>query len=241
MPSNPYTQVSIASYNASPPPDRGIKPDDQVQWSYHTDKLFDPIKDLLEQVDLNITAAFASLIFLDGASNESLTISQQFYSAARAMVFHLVQSMRKRIRNIEGNYATLGANTFTAGPQTISTGSPGAISIASGADEVLLQSDGDAGLSIHIPDANAGAVAFGSDTQDDVAKLSAEYNSGTEQITISTGGTVRLTIRTGLQIGSPSSGDVAGAINAANGLFENGVNPADMAQAVVSRSMWRLA
>jgi len=241
MATNPYTPTDIASYNASPPPDRGIKPDDQVQWSYHTDKLHGPIKTLLESIDTNILAAFASLIFLDGAQNESLTISQQFYSSARATVFHLVQAMRKRISSIEGNFATLGANTFTAGPQIIKSGDAGTIAVDTGADELVLEGSGDAGLSIHTPDVNAAAIAFGADTTDDVAKITAEYNSGTERVIISTDGTTRLTIILGLQVGAPSSGDIEGAINAVGPIYEQGVTPADSAQFVAARSMWRLA
>ena len=56
---NPYTNVSISGYNASPPPDDGTQvASNEVKWSNHKTKLGDPVKTLAETMDTNIATAF---------------------------------------------------------------------------------------------------------------------------------------------------------------------------------------
>ena len=56
---NPYTEVSIANYNVSPPSDDGAQTaGNTVEWAKHKDKLADPIKTLAETTQTNITNAF---------------------------------------------------------------------------------------------------------------------------------------------------------------------------------------
>lgn len=60
---NPYTQVTVVNYNASPPTDDGVQEaQNQVEWAKHKTKLGDPLKTALESVDTNVFNAFASLI-----------------------------------------------------------------------------------------------------------------------------------------------------------------------------------
>jgi len=55
---NPYTEVSIVNYNVTPPTDDGAQTaPNTVTWSFHKDKLADPIKTLAESTQTNITAA----------------------------------------------------------------------------------------------------------------------------------------------------------------------------------------
>ena len=55
---NPYTEVSIANYNVTPPTDDGAATaGNTVEWAKHKTKLADPIKTLAETTQTNITAA----------------------------------------------------------------------------------------------------------------------------------------------------------------------------------------
>lgn len=57
--SNPYTQPSIAGYNASPPPDDGTAvASNQLQWSKHITKIGNPLKTYAQAIDAAVLAAF---------------------------------------------------------------------------------------------------------------------------------------------------------------------------------------
>ena len=57
--SNPYIQPSITGYNVSPPSDDGsATTGNQLKWSNHKDKLADPLKTFIENVDAAVLQAF---------------------------------------------------------------------------------------------------------------------------------------------------------------------------------------
>ncbi len=65
---SPYTPVSIAGYNASPPEDDGSQiSTNALKWEKHIDKIGDPLKDAIESIDTNVTAAFELLFGQDPA------------------------------------------------------------------------------------------------------------------------------------------------------------------------------
>lgn len=60
---NPYTSVSIISYNSNAPPDDGSESaSNQVTWAKHKTKLGDPLKTGIEGVNTNTAAAFLKSI-----------------------------------------------------------------------------------------------------------------------------------------------------------------------------------
>ena len=60
---NPYSSVSVASYNANPPSDDGTQSDaNEINWSKHKTKLTDPLKTAIEGIDANLLTAFAKII-----------------------------------------------------------------------------------------------------------------------------------------------------------------------------------
>lgn len=57
-----YTSVSISNYNANPPADDGSQTEaNRLYWSTIKDKLGDPTKDAVEQIDTNLQAAFGKI------------------------------------------------------------------------------------------------------------------------------------------------------------------------------------
>lgn len=66
MSDNPYTSVSIAGYDSSPPPDDGTQvAANLVRWSAHKDKHSDPLKTLAEGINSNVVAAFDLMVMTD--------------------------------------------------------------------------------------------------------------------------------------------------------------------------------
>ena len=60
--SSPYTPVSVAGYNASPPPDDGSEiASNQLSWSKHKTKIGDPLKTALEAINTNVSDAFTNV------------------------------------------------------------------------------------------------------------------------------------------------------------------------------------
>lgn len=60
---NPYTQVTVANYNQTPPSDDGtVAASNQVNWSKHKTKLTDPLKTAIEAIDTNVNAAFQAVV-----------------------------------------------------------------------------------------------------------------------------------------------------------------------------------
>lgn len=60
---DPYTPVTVLNYNLNPPPDDGTEvPSNEVAWNKHINKIGDPLKDAIESIDANLTAAFAKLL-----------------------------------------------------------------------------------------------------------------------------------------------------------------------------------
>lgn len=61
---NPYSQVSISSYNANPADDDGsISSNNQISWAKIKTNLFDPTKTALQTINTNIFNAFATSPF----------------------------------------------------------------------------------------------------------------------------------------------------------------------------------
>lgn len=60
--SNPYTPVEVENYNLNPPPDDGtITATNEIKWSSHKEKLSDPLKTAIEDIDANVTSALEAL------------------------------------------------------------------------------------------------------------------------------------------------------------------------------------
>lgn len=63
---NPYTEVTVSSYNANPPSDDGSTAStNQLKWSNHKTKLGDPLKTAIESTQTNLTTAFGRVPFID--------------------------------------------------------------------------------------------------------------------------------------------------------------------------------
>lgn len=75
MATNPYSSVSVSSYNASPPPDDGSQTTaNKVTWAGIKTKLTDPLNTFASAVNSAISAAFGSLIVTTTVSEESLIV-----------------------------------------------------------------------------------------------------------------------------------------------------------------------
>lgn len=60
--SSPYAPVSITGYNSSPPSDDGSEIErNAIKWSNHTDKIGDPLKAAIEQINTNVADAFTNI------------------------------------------------------------------------------------------------------------------------------------------------------------------------------------
>jgi len=80
MSDNPYTSVSIAGYNASPPSDAGEKTSsNQLEWAKHKEKLGDPLKTLAEAVNTNVLSAFGALVMTDDPGQENVIIAMRMF------------------------------------------------------------------------------------------------------------------------------------------------------------------
>ncbi len=78
---NPYTSVSVANYNANPPPDDGSTGSSNLlKWSNHITKIGDPLKTAVETINTNTLSAFGKLFgnnITSFATNATLTSSHQ--------------------------------------------------------------------------------------------------------------------------------------------------------------------
>lgn len=60
---NPYTSVTVTSYNSNPPPDDGSQiPSNRVTWATHKTKIGDPLKAAIESINTNVNSAVAKLV-----------------------------------------------------------------------------------------------------------------------------------------------------------------------------------
>lgn len=79
--SNPYTQVSVVNYNASPPADDDSQvASNAVEWQKHLDKIGGPLKTAIEAVDSNVSSAFGKILgntITSQAGNYTLLASDQ--------------------------------------------------------------------------------------------------------------------------------------------------------------------
>ena len=83
--SNPYTQPSIAGYNANPPADDGTTVSaNQLKWANHVTKLAGPVKTFAEAIDSATLAAFG-LVF--GAAVLTKTSAYTVTTADRGRFF----------------------------------------------------------------------------------------------------------------------------------------------------------
>jgi hypothetical protein len=83
MPNISYTNVSISGYNANPPPDDGTEvdwtsaavPGNEIKWQGIKEKLSDPLKTALEEIDTNVDAAITAIVNCLGATKDSPAFS----------------------------------------------------------------------------------------------------------------------------------------------------------------------
>ncbi len=70
---NPYTSVSILSYNANPPADDGSEvPSNRVDWATGKTKLGDPLKTAIESMNTNIGTAFGKVVGGGGVTTTAI-------------------------------------------------------------------------------------------------------------------------------------------------------------------------
>lgn len=130
----PYTEVTISSYNATPPTDDGASgAANTITWAKIKEKLGDPIKTGLESVDDNVAAACSTLdSSITSAESSITTISGNItsetgvLSAPDATELFFVQTAAptgwtkitthndKAIRLISGTVSTGGSTAFTS-------------------------------------------------------------------------------------------------------------------------------
>jgi len=84
--------------------------------------------------------------------------------------------------------------TSPDGKVHIESGSAGTISTLSYADELIIENSGATGISIRTPDANSGNIMWQTATNDTVARIVADYNSGSEFLAIEVDGSERMRI-----------------------------------------------
>lgn len=113
----PYTSVSVASYNANPPPDDGSQvPANRVTWAKSKEKLADPLKVALESMNTNIGTAFGKVIGGAGITSTALT-----YGVGAADQGKLVVATASGITITTPDAATVG-NPFVFGVLNNSSG-----------------------------------------------------------------------------------------------------------------------
>jgi len=83
--------------------------------------------------------------------------------------------------------------------KTAATG--GTIADLSYADDLVIEDDGGAGISIRTPDANSGNIVFQVPSNDTVARILADYGSGSEYLAIEVDGSERLRIDSSGNVG----------------------------------------
>jgi len=93
----------------------------------------------------------------------------------------------------------------------IITASAGTITDEAFADDLIIENSGTVGISIRCPDANRGTILFQSATNDRVAAIKGEYNSGSELLTFAVNDANRMIIDENSRI-SLSNNDSSGAI-----------------------------
>ena len=80
MSSNPYTSVTIAGFNSSPPTDDGAQTSaNQLEWQKHVDKLGTPNKNLGEGINTKVLAAFGALVMTDDPGQETVVIAMRMF------------------------------------------------------------------------------------------------------------------------------------------------------------------
>ena len=81
MATNPYSSVSVSSYNASPPPDDGSQTvANKVTWAGIKTKLTDPLNTFASAVNSAINSAFGSLVMTTDAAEESVILHMEEFA-----------------------------------------------------------------------------------------------------------------------------------------------------------------
>ena len=113
--------------------------------------------------------------------------------------------------------------------------SAGSVTANTSGDELVVENNGDTGISILCPDANIGRLIFGSPTDNNNSLIASEYNSGNQRMYLSVDGTAVMylldTSRVGIGTSAPDAtlhiktaveGDIAdGATNVAQLVVES--------------------
>lgn len=116
-----------------------------------------------------------------------------------------------------GNAHDLGDS---AGSIHIKVADSGALSVNTGADNLVIENSAGSGITILSGTASTGAIYFGDSGDNDVGGFI--YNHSDNSLDIRAGGTVTATFDLGLTIGSPTGGDQgSGTINATT-IYRNG-------------------
>jgi hypothetical protein len=107
-----------------------------------------------------------------------------------------------------------GVTTFNGGNVGIGTNNPdgkvhihsataGSVTAGGSADELVVENNGDAGISVLSPDGNSSRIQFGSTSDNDIGHIGGFYNSGNEYLFFSVDGSTRMVIG-----GATSAGNV---------------------------------
>jgi hypothetical protein len=117
---NPYTQQSIAGYNASPPPDDGSQSEsNRLEWSKHIEKIGDPLKTLGAAIDQAVFDAFASLIVTDDIAVEGAIIGYDTFSNRKAFNELMFANLKRRLTSAEADIEIANVTEDTVVSQAV--------------------------------------------------------------------------------------------------------------------------
>jgi hypothetical protein len=117
---NPYTQQSIAGYNATPPPDDGSQSEsNRLEWSKHIEKIGDPLKTLAAAIDQAVYDAFDSLTITDDIAVENAIIGYDTFSNRKAFNELMFAGIRRRLTNAEADIEVANVTEDTVVSQAV--------------------------------------------------------------------------------------------------------------------------
>jgi hypothetical protein len=172
---NPYTQPTLSGYNSSPPPDDGTQvAANEIKWATHTGKIGDPLKTFAEAIDTNVLAAFATVF---------KTTENVFNDASADIDFRVESNNATHMFFVDAGNDNIvidaSATGLTSGDGTvhIHTASAGTVAAQTAANDLVIESGSDTGISILSPDASKGLLYFGTPTDNRGANLEWDYTN----------------------------------------------------------------
>ena len=106
---NPYTSTTISGFNSGAPSNDGAREaQNQLDWDKHIDKIGTPLKNGVESVDTNVSAAFGALIMTDDPAQEGVI-------TAMAQFLPRPPDLRQESKRIEAKIQTPESENFVVG------------------------------------------------------------------------------------------------------------------------------